>query len=63
MEQVLSSFSDHVAGLVERAGQSAVGIEARHRMGSSGFLWKPGVIVTVLCDGAYKYLSEPFWHD
>ena len=24
---------------------------------------KPGVIVTVLCDGAYKYLSEPFWHD
>lgn len=46
MEQALSSFSDHVADLVERAGQSAVGIEARHRMGSSGFLWKPGVIVT-----------------
>lgn len=22
---------------------------------------KPGVIVTVLCDGAAKYLSEPFW--
>ncbi|MEO5952250.1 MAG: cysteine synthase family protein [Chloroflexia bacterium] len=22
-----------------------------------------GVIVTVLCDGAAKYLSEPFWHD
>jgi len=22
-----------------------------------------GVIVTVLCDGAYKYLSESFWHD
>ena len=22
-----------------------------------------GVIVTILCDGAYKYLSEPFWHD
>jgi cysteine synthase B len=21
------------------------------------------VIVTVLCDGAYKYLSEPFWND
>ena len=21
-----------------------------------------GVIVTVLCDGAYKYLSEPFWN-
>jgi len=24
---------------------------------------QPGVIVTVLCDGAYKYLSEPFWND
>jgi S-sulfo-L-cysteine synthase (O-acetyl-L-serine-dependent) len=22
-----------------------------------------GVIVTVLCDGATKYLSEPFWND
>jgi S-sulfo-L-cysteine synthase (O-acetyl-L-serine-dependent) len=22
-----------------------------------------GVIVTILCDGAYKYLSEPFWND
>ena len=22
-----------------------------------------GVIVTILGDGAYKYLSEPFWHD
>jgi len=22
-----------------------------------------GVIVTILCDGAYKYLSEPFWQD
>ncbi len=22
-----------------------------------------GVIVTVLCDSAYKYLSEPFWND
>lgn len=24
---------------------------------------KPGVIVTILCDGAAKYLSEPFWND
>src|SRR5712692_261829 len=24
---------------------------------------KTGAIVTLLCDGAYKYLSEPFWHD
>ncbi len=46
MEHALSSFSANLADLVERAGQFAVGIEARHRMGSSGFLWKPGVIVT-----------------
>jgi S1-C subfamily serine protease len=46
MEQVLSSFSASLAELVERAGQSAVAIEARHRIGSSGFLWKPGIIVT-----------------
>ena len=24
---------------------------------------KSGLIVTVLCDGATKYLSEPFWND
>src|SRR5579872_6860101 len=24
---------------------------------------KTGVIVTILCDGAYKYLSEPFWSE
>jgi S1-C subfamily serine protease len=42
----LSNFSTNLADLVEQAGQSAVAIEARHRIGSSGFLWKPGVIVT-----------------
>src|SRR5580698_1050772 len=42
----LSHFSTNLADLVEQAGKSAVGIEARHRIGSSGFLWKPGVIVT-----------------
>lgn len=46
MEHVLSSFSSNLADLVEHAGKSAVGIEARHRIGSSGFLWKPGVVVT-----------------
>jgi serine protease Do len=46
MEQVLSNFSANLADLVERAGKSAVAIEARHRIGSSGFLWKPGIIVT-----------------
>jgi len=24
---------------------------------------KTGVVVTILCDGATKYLSEPFWND
>jgi cysteine synthase B len=24
---------------------------------------RTGVIVTVLCDGATKYLSEPFWNE
>jgi serine protease Do len=46
MEHALSSFSTSLADLVERAAQSAVAIEARHRIGSSGFLWKSGVIVT-----------------
>lgn len=46
MEQALSSFSANLADLVEQAGKSAVAIEARHRIGSSGFLWKPGIVVT-----------------
>lgn len=46
MEQVLSGFSSNLADLVERAAKSAVGIEARHRLGSSGFVWRPDVIVT-----------------
>ena len=46
IENFLSSFSADLADLVEGAGQVAVGIEARHRIGSSGFLWRPGVIVT-----------------
>ena len=46
MEHVLSNFSSNLADLVEEAARSAVAIEARHRIGSSGFLWKPGLIVT-----------------
>jgi len=46
MENVLGNFSANLADLVERAGQCAVAIEARHRIGSSGFLWQPGLIVT-----------------
>ena len=46
MGNVLNDFSTGLADLVERAGKFAVGVDARHRMGSSGFFWKPGVIVT-----------------
>jgi cysteine synthase B len=24
---------------------------------------QPGMLVTVLCDGGTRYLSEPFWND
>jgi cysteine synthase B len=34
--------------------------EIAKRLAAEG---KPAVIVTVLCDGATKYLSEPFWND
>ncbi len=34
--------------------------EIGRRLAAAG---EPGVIVTVLCDGAEKYLSEPFWND
>ncbi|MCZ2079253.1 MAG: cysteine synthase family protein [Bryobacterales bacterium] len=34
--------------------------EVGRRLAAAG---EPGVIVTVLCDGAEKYLSEPFWND
>jgi cysteine synthase B len=34
--------------------------EIARRLASEG---QNGVIVTVLCDGATKYLSEPFWND
>jgi len=34
--------------------------EVGRKLAESG---ETGVIVTVLADSAYKYLSEPFWHD
>ena len=46
MENVLTTYSSSLAALVETSARSAVAIEARHRMGSSGFLWKNDVIVT-----------------
>ncbi|HWE51718.1 MAG TPA: S1C family serine protease [Bryobacteraceae bacterium] len=46
MEQILAGYSQTIADLVGQAGRWAVAVEARHRMGSSGILWKPDVIVT-----------------
>mgnify|MGYP005849453455 CR=1 FL=1 len=50
-------------GLLVGLSSGANVVAARHvaeRLASSG---QPGVIVTVLCDGAEKYLSESFWND
>jgi S1-C subfamily serine protease len=42
----LIAFSDHVAGLVERASVSIVAVHGGGRWSSSGIHWRPGVIVT-----------------
>ncbi len=45
--QVLSVFSDALAGAVAQAGASVVRVEARRRMGASGVVWGPnGLILT-----------------
>src|SRR5258707_10742473 len=44
---VLGSFSDALAGAVERAGASVVQVDARRRQGASGIVWTAdGVILT-----------------
>src|ERR1700693_3659888 len=48
-----------LVGISSGANRVAASKIAR-RLADAG---QPGVIVTVLCDGAYKYLSEPFWND
>jgi S1-C subfamily serine protease len=42
---VLSSFSSAVAGVVTRAAPSIVSVHS-HRSPASGFVWKPGLVVT-----------------
>ncbi len=42
----LATFSDQLAGTVERAAPSVVAVHARPRFSSSGVFWRPGVIVT-----------------
>lgn len=46
MEHTLSAISSGLAALVEQTAPLAVGVEGRPRMGSSGFVWKSGVVVT-----------------
>lgn len=41
-----STLSDHVADAVERAATSVVSVLGRGRFSSSGFVWRPGVVVT-----------------
>ncbi|MDX2179836.1 MAG: S1C family serine protease [Bryobacteraceae bacterium] len=40
------SFSEQLAGLVERAAAHVVTVHARPRVTSSGTIWSPGVVVT-----------------
>jgi cysteine synthase B len=47
-----------LVGISSGANLVAARAVAKHLVDSG----QPGVIVTVLCDGAYKYLSESFWH-
>ena len=44
--QSLPAFSDALADAVAAAGRSVVAIHARHRIPSSGVLWRPGILVT-----------------
>ncbi len=46
MENALTAFSAALSAMIENSARSAVAVEARHRMGSSGFFWNEGVIVT-----------------
>jgi S1-C subfamily serine protease len=43
---VLLDLSNNLADAVERAGRSVVSVEARHRVPSSGVIWRQGIVVT-----------------
>jgi S1-C subfamily serine protease len=43
---VLPEFSDHLARLVESVSQSIVEIRSHERAIASGFVWRPGLVVT-----------------
>ncbi|SIT44135.1 PDZ/DHR/GLGF domain protein [Paraburkholderia piptadeniae] len=42
----LMDFSDTLADIVGRVGRSVVAVHGRHRMPSSGVIWRHGVVVT-----------------
>jgi S1-C subfamily serine protease len=46
MDSALKTFSTSLAEAVQRASPMVAYVEARPRFGSSGVIWKPGVIVT-----------------
>ena len=46
MENELVALSNELAGAVEQAGKSVVAVNARPRFGSSGVIWRPGIVVT-----------------
>ncbi len=59
MTRWLGRHEGLLAGMSSGANVHAAREVAR-RLAKEG---RSGVIVTVLCDGATKYLSEPFWND
>jgi serine protease Do len=42
----LRDLSDSLAAIVERVGQSVVAVHGRHRIPSSGVIWRHGVVIT-----------------
>ncbi|CAB3789684.1 Putative serine protease HtrA [Paraburkholderia ultramafica] len=42
----LPELSDNLAGIVERVGRGVVAVHGRHRIPSSGVIWRNGVVVT-----------------
>lgn len=42
----LLGLSNDLAGAVERAGRATVAVNARHRIPSSGVIWRPGIVMT-----------------
>jgi S1-C subfamily serine protease len=45
-KSVLASFSEELAGAVEKAGRSVVAVHGGRRTASSGILWQRGAVVT-----------------